>query len=598
MPSDGQPPRPPSESESTNAAGHTAETQRERFLTDEPAQARSLVLSSWQRSSQWNVSCDTIDVPYQEDVDIDTLLTRAAKEPLDRVQSQIADQPVALVLTDSKGVILDRRVGESDLACYLDRVCLAPGFTYAERFVGTNGIGTALEAGQAAQIHDQEHFTGPLVNLTCAGVPIYDPLTGYLEGLLDITCFAQHANPLLMSMAVGAAQNIQNALLQLRQGQDIALLNEYLRLTRQCHDPILAVSDNVLMLNEHAHASLSAHDQNQLVEHLRDNAKNSRTTPTDLELPNGQYCRIHTKQITNDQFAAIARVRYRHAPVNASTALPATPLPGITGSSLIWQKCCHNLRQYRTSHEWTLLYGEPGTGKSALAQAVDHHHHPTQKINIVNVEDSTRQTWINLHKEILDHPTSLLIRHIDHLHVEHSKVLHQLLHTASTLHHPIWIAATANTPHLGEATRSMISTYFGRTLEVPPFRRHIEDVQEVAPLMLQKITKRSNVQLSSDALHVLMRRSWPGNIGELRDLIASIANNTHATTIFAEHLPPECFSRNKRILTRMESTERDTIIKSLTETSGNRTKAARAIGISRATIYRKINEYGIDIPPH
>lgn len=597
MPSDGQTPRLPNESESPQLAGHATETQRERFLANEPAQARSLVLSSWQRSSQWNVSCDTIDVPYQEDVDVDALLTRAAKEPLDRVEGQIVDQPVALVLTDSKGVILDRRVGQSDLARYLDRVCLAPGFTYAERFVGTNGIGTALEAGQAAQIHDQEHFTGPLVNLTCAGVPIYDPVTGYLEGLLDITCFAKHANPLLMSMAVGAAQNIQNALLQMRQGQDIALLNEYLRLTRQCHDPILAVSDNVLMLNEHAHASLSTHDQNQLVEHLRDNARNSRTTPTDIELPNGHYCRIHTKQITNDQFAAIARLRYRHAPANERTSLPTTPLPGVAGSSLVWQKCCHDLQRYRNSHEWTFVHGEPGTGKSALVQAVDHYFHPKQKINILNVEDSTRQTWVNLHKEILHQPASLLIRHIDRLHAQHITALHQLLHTASTSPHPVWIAATATTPHLGEAARNMVSSHFGRTLEVPPLRHHIEDIQEIAPLMLQQITKRTDVQLSSDALHILMRRSWPSNIGELRDLIATIANNTHATTISAEHLPPECFSRNKRILTRIESTERDTIIKSLTETGGNRSKAAQAIGISRATIYRKINEYGIDIPP-
>lgn len=173
-----------------------------------------------------------------------------------------------------------------------------------------------------------------------------------------------------------------------------------------------------------------------------------------------------------------------------------------------------------------------------------------------------------------------------------------MLRTASSLYNPVWVAATATTPDLGATTHNPVSAHFGRTLEVPPLRRHIEDIQEIAPLLLRQITKRSDVQLSSTALHVLMRRSWPNNVGELRDLIASIANTTHVTTIQPEHLPPECFSRNKRILTRMESTERDTIIKSLTETGGNRSKAARAIGISRATIYRKINEYGIDIPPN
>ena len=63
-----------------------------------------------------------------------------------------------MILCDADGVVLSRRTGDSGLEQYLDRVWLAPGFSYAEQFVGTNGIGTALEARGPAQVFGHEHY--------------------------------------------------------------------------------------------------------------------------------------------------------------------------------------------------------------------------------------------------------------------------------------------------------------------------------------------------------------------------------------------------------------------------------------------------------
>jgi len=49
---------------------------------------------------------------------------------------------VSVILCDAQGVVVSRRTGDSALEQHLDRVWLAPGFSYAEQFVGTNGIGT------------------------------------------------------------------------------------------------------------------------------------------------------------------------------------------------------------------------------------------------------------------------------------------------------------------------------------------------------------------------------------------------------------------------------------------------------------------------
>ena len=58
-------------------------------------------------------------------------------------------------------------------------------------------------------------------------------------------------------------------------------------------------------------------------------------------------------------------------------------------------------------------------------------------------------------------------------------------------------------------------------------------------------------------------------------------------------LPPETRTLCRRLLSPLESMERDAIVRGLADAGGNKAQAARALGMSRATIYRKIHEYGI-----
>ena len=87
-------------------------------------------------------------------------------------------QPVSVILTGARGVVLRRLTADHDLERHLDSIQLAPGFSYAEEFAGTNGIGTALESGQAAHVSGHEHYAGQLADLACAAVPIRHPVSG------------------------------------------------------------------------------------------------------------------------------------------------------------------------------------------------------------------------------------------------------------------------------------------------------------------------------------------------------------------------------------------------------------------------------------
>jgi transcriptional regulator of acetoin/glycerol metabolism len=108
---------------------------------------REPILASWTRSRARSVPLNTGDVPYLAEIDDDTPLNRAAARVLPEVDDALGGEPVSLVLCDGAGTVLRRRTGDRRLERHLDRVFLARGFSYAERHVGTNGIGTSLESG-------------------------------------------------------------------------------------------------------------------------------------------------------------------------------------------------------------------------------------------------------------------------------------------------------------------------------------------------------------------------------------------------------------------------------------------------------------------
>src|SRR6476659_650945 len=120
---------------------------RERFLshsTDDDFNVRRIILASWQRSRDNDIDVDRINVPYSHDRDTATPLLRSATPILDTLHQQLQDEPVSIILTDHSGVVLDRRTTSRELTERLDLVSLAPGYSYAEEFAGTNGIGTAI----------------------------------------------------------------------------------------------------------------------------------------------------------------------------------------------------------------------------------------------------------------------------------------------------------------------------------------------------------------------------------------------------------------------------------------------------------------------
>ena len=138
--------------------------------------------------------------------------------------------------------------------------------------------------------------------------------------------------------------------------------------------------------------------------------------------------------------------------------------------------------------------------------------------------------------------------------------------------------------------------FFPCTVELPPLRHHIEDVHELVQFFLAKLNHYGPLGCSTEAMQLLLRSSWPGNAEQLWQVLRQVVHRRRAGTIQPGDLPPECWTVSRRLLSPLESMERDAIVQSLLDHDGNKVRAAESLGMSRATIYRKIHEYGIVAP--
>jgi transcriptional regulator of acetoin/glycerol metabolism len=578
---------------------------RERFLAAEAVgdqTVRRLILSSWKRSQDHKVDSDRVAVPYVRDPDLETPLARSAAPILDALHEQLSGEPVSIILTDHAGLVVDRRCASSSIARSLDSVQLAPGFSYAEEYAGTNGIGTALSSSRPALVDGREHYTGELGRYACAGAPIHHPTQRRVIGLLDLTTWAQTSGSMLMALANATAQQIEEELLAQTGLREFALFQEYLKACQRSNGAVLALNNDVVMMNEHLRQIMDAQDQHALIGHSADTMLGSTEVMRTVELPSGLTANLrYTPAISESGPAGgVFNVRLAHPPVrpagSAGTGGPAVNLPGLVGGPA-WTKSAMQVSACYDAGDWVAVEGERGTGKLSLLRAVHRLRNPAGHWRVLDPpEDAKVAEWLALVAEELQAPNGLLVlAHADRLGEQAVRGLLDTLHEGTDDGDPgsrSRVAITLDVPNARNDVDELLPL-FPRTIELTSLRHRGEDVSELVPYLLAQLGRSGALTCSAQALAVLQRCAWPGNVTQLRRVLADIAKRRHAGVIQVEDLPPECRVMSRRVLTRIESLERDAIVQSLVDSGANVASAAQKLGMSRATIYRKIRNYGI-----
>lgn len=132
------------------------------------------------------------------------------------------------------------------------------------------------------------------------------------------------------------------------------------------------------------------------------------------------------------------------------------------------------------------------------------------------------------------------------------------------------------------------------TMRVPPLRKRVEDIAPLAEHFLA--LHDPSLRFSPEAIDVLSRHSWPGNIRELRNVVMRAAVLSLEDEIRAEDLPmhdarPEAPAMSMAGTSSIEGMERKMIFDALHSTNGHQQKAAAKLGISRRTLSRKLKVY-------
>jgi len=324
----------------------------------------------------------------------------------------------------------------------------------------------------------------------------------------------------------------------------------------------------------------------------------------------------------------------------------------IIGDSLSMQEVYKEVGRVAGSDATVLLRGESGTGKELFAKAIYLHSNRKDKpfiiVNCAAIPESL------LESELFGHEkgafTDAVSRHIGKfeaasngtifldeigdmslnlqaklLRVLQEKTFNRVGSTETITSDVRVIAATnRNLEELVKNEQFREDLYYRLnvvTITIPPLRDRREDIPLLVSYFVAKYSKKysKSVQgVDKEALEMFMKYDWPGNVRELENVIARGVIVTSAPFITKEHLSKELidnlqtgeeknkdFSKTEKSLSSVneeeitplpeliEKIERREILKALELSNGNKTKAAKMLGISRKSLFNKLRQYNI-----
>ncbi|TFD75259.1 GAF domain-containing protein [Cryobacterium sp. Sr8] len=598
-------------------------TARADFLRSGRAESTTVpgvVAASWQRSFSAGVDAATSQAAYHEDLDLTGRLMRSAAPVIARLSDDLSEMPLSIVLTDYRARILSRSETDRTIGTLLDKVSLAPGFNYAEGSVGTNGIGTVLESGQPLYIVGPEHFHEQLQPFACAGSPIRDPATGRVEGVLDISCLTEHSSPLMHSLVRSAAHDIERNLLVDRNECQQALFDTFIRLDSRTRGALMAIGGSIVMGNAVAQNLFEPSEQRTIHEHARYLMMGQSNPVDQIELSSGKVVHLRgTRIIVGHDVAGIvvavqivsetASLEHRAsgrgyragetqpASLGAGPAVADLSVASGDGRSLLWHRACSGISDALRDDVALLVTGETGCGKRSLIADLYRSAVPGGRTMVFASADLDGPRIRDAERALADtvDPTLFLFTNIDRLSIDGVVVLNDFLVGLAASDRPIFIAATVSDADLGSGLpfRDLLP-HFARAVTVAPLRHRIEDLPLLVAHVIANVTGGRRAAVSPAAMRVISRYPWPRNIRELEEALAVALLKRPVGEIQPEDLPGYCHSGASRLLSVLESGERDMIVAALHDAEGNRVRAAAALGIARSSLYRKLKSFGID----
>jgi transcriptional regulator of acetoin/glycerol metabolism len=552
---------------------------------------------------------------------------------------QVRHSQSVVILADSHSTIM-HTLGDAYFLNKAARVALATGASWHEQHRGTNAIGTALAEKCAVEIHGAEHFLERNGFLTCAAAPIMASC-GKLLGVLDITGDQHNGHPHTLGLVSMAARMIENRLLVATCRRDIRLhLHAHAEGIGTVAEGIIAISEEGLIIGANriglallqldaaniGSTSLSSVLDIRLDELL---SRHQRRPGQAMQL-HGQAGSTLFVQVQSDPGMSPA---IKATPVAAPQEAVMDALSCLDTGDLRWRNASDKARRVLDKPIPILIQGDSGVGKEYFARAAHdssaRRAGPFVAINCAAIPEHLIEAELfgyapgaftgakkegSLGRLREAHHGTLFLDEIGDMPLNMQTRLLRVLQERSVtplgdgraieVDFALICATHCKLREAAEQGTFRSDLYYrinGLTIQLPPLRERT-DFQALAERLLASLNPGQEIHLAAEVLGRMSTHSWPGNLRQLASVLrtASAMLDAGQDCIDWHHLPDDIAeelllpqaapgkSGPGLAAENLDDISRSAIRQALENSRGNISMAARKLGISRQTLYRKL----------
>jgi len=267
-----------------------------------------------------------------------------------------------------------------------------------------------------------------------------------------------------------------------------------------------------------------------------------------------------------------------------------------------------------------LLYGPAGSGRRTVGRVLHRwgqdHTTPLYIVHGQSFDGRDVRAWLANAQSVFTDPAApefdiinprtratLFLADVDALDLKAQTELADIIRPWSLggTDAPIWCMASVRVrPDLAIASSrlhpELVDAVGTRTLEVPPLAARRPDINLLAHLALAQSrasTSHAVYHFEADAMRALVGFHWPGEAAELYDVVAAATAISEGDSISLRDLPGCVTEHLSRLEAHADESERARLVRAIERAGGNRKRAAEALGISRATLYRRLDQHAI-----